>query len=257
MRAIWHDLWGSGRGPARRLAPGSRLAAGAILFVASLAAPAERIPGMAVIALVTAGWAAACGLRPRAVRSFALLGLAMFLPYFLLTPLLLKGPAQSGIPGPDRLMGALSAPWDVFLHGFAGLFLTASTVTSISVSDFRRGLLELRLPSLFSGIVIQIVHQSGALLGETKRVAEAIAVRSGSCGAATVLHVLSSVPRVWLPRVIDRADRVTAAMELRGYAETDLRIMGRTDLRAIDAAAIAGALAVLALAIGIRGGWVG
>ncbi len=254
MRALWHDSWGSGRGPAIRLAPEARIAVGAALFAASLAAPAGAGRGIALIAFVATGWTAACGMPMRAVKSFALLGAAMFLPYFLLVPLL----ASAGTPGSfgqGSFLSALAAPWDVVLHGFAGLFVTAATVTSLSASDFRRGVLGLPLPRLVTGVVVQIVHQTGSLLAETGRVAAAVAVRAGSGGAGTVFRMLGSLPRVWLPRVIDRADRVAAAMELRGYAETDLRVMGRSPIGAADVVAIGAALGPLVLAAGLRWGW--
>ncbi len=255
MRALWHDSWGSGRGPAVRLAPEARIAAGAALFAASLAAPAGTGRGIALIAFVATAWTAACGMPLRAVKSFALLGAAMFLPYFLLVPLL-TGAGTPGPSGQGGFLSALAAPWDVVLHGFAGLFLTAATVTSLSASDFRRGVLALPLPRLVTGVVIQIVHQTAVLFAETGSVAAAIAVRSGSGRAGTVLRVLASVPRVWLPRIIHRADRVSAAMELRGYAETDLRVMGPTKPRAADAAAIGAAVGLLALAAAIRWDWI-
>ncbi len=255
MRTPWHDLWGSGRGPAARIAPQSRIVAGAILFAACLAAPAERGAGIALIAATAAGWMGACGMPGKAVKSFAVLGLAAFLPYFLLAPLL--APPRAAVAGWGRLAAALAAPWDVFLHGLAGLFVASATITALSASDLRRGLLALPLPRLVSAVIIQIVHQTAALLAETGSIASAAALRGGSGGLSAAWQVAASLPRVWLPRVIGRADRVAAAMELRGYAETDLRVLGRKTPRPADAAAVAAAFGVLILAAGLRGGWIG
>ena len=250
MRTRWHEIWGCGRGPAARLAPQSRIAAGAVLFAAGLTAPAGTVPGIVLTAAVTAGWIAACGMPGRALRSFAVLGLAMFLPYFLLAPLLVA--RASAASGATALARAFGAPWDVFLHGLAGMLLAAATVTVLSASDLRRGLLALPVPDVLSAVLIQIVHQTGELLAETKRVAAAVAVRGGSGGGRSAVRALASLPRVWLPRIISRADRVAEAMELRGYAESDLRILGRTALRAADAAVLIGAFAILALAAVLR-----
>jgi energy-coupling factor transporter transmembrane protein EcfT len=52
-----------------------------------------------------------------------------------------------------------------------------------------------------------------------------------------------------------RAERVAAAMDMRGYAETDLRVLGGTTFRLADAAALAAAGAALAFAAVLR--WVG
>lgn len=255
MRELWHDLWGSGRGPISRIAPQSRIIAGTLVFAACLAAPSGRGMGAALIAAVAAGWMGACGLPWRALKSFAVLGLAMFLPYFLLIPLI--APAGPAGEGPARLAAALAVPWDVFLHGLAGLFVAAATVSALSISDLRRGLLALPLPHVLAAVLIQIVHQTATLAAETGRIAAAMAVRGGTRGATTVWRVASGLPRVWLPRVVGRADRVAAAMELRGYADSDLRAFGRDRLRPGDAAVVALAAGVLGLAAGLRGGWLG
>lgn len=255
MRAFWHELWGSGRGPVSRLAPQSRIAGGAIFFAACLAAPAGRGEGIALIAAIAAGWAAGCGMPRKALRSFALLGLAAFLPYFLLAPFLL--PPHTAAAGPERLAAGLAAPWDAFLHGLAGLFVAAATMTALSISDLRRGLLALPLPRVISAVLIQIVQQTGTLLAETGRIASAVALRGGSGRASAGWRVAASLPRVWMPRIIGRAERVAAAMELRGYAEADLRVLGRGKLRPVDAAAPAAAIVTLVLAAGLRWGWIG
>jgi energy-coupling factor transporter transmembrane protein EcfT len=251
MRTPWHEIGGSGRGPAARIAPQGRILAGALLFAACLVAPARTGPGVALIAAVAAAWMGACGTPWRTVRSFALLGLAMFLPFLLLAPYQALANLR-GLAGPERWARALAAPWDVFYHGLAGLFIAAATMTVLSASDLRRGVLALPLPRAVAAILIQIVHQTSALLAETGRVAAAVAVRAGSGPFAW--KALASLPRVWLPRIVARADRVAAAMDVRGYAETDLRLLGRTPLRLADGAAIAAACGVLALAAGLRWG---
>ena len=241
-------LWGCGRGPVIRLAPQSRLLAGAIVLAACLTAPAGTLPGVAFIATVSAGWIAACRMPRAAVTSFTLLGLATLLPYFLLAPLLLGG------PGTRPFMHALAVPWDVLVHGLSGMLVTAATMTTLSVSDLRAGLAALRVPHIVAAIVLQIVHQTAALAEETGRVAAAVAVRGASGRGAAALKVLAALPRVWLPRIIERADRVAAAMELRGFAESDLRRFDRTPAAAADLAVLAALAAALALAGALRWG---
>jgi len=72
---------------------------------------------------------------------------------------------------------------------------------------------------------VQIVHQAASLFYETKRVASAMAVRGASGGGKAAWQVLWSLPRVWLPRIVDRADRVADAMELRGYCDGETRTL--------------------------------
>ena len=77
-------------------------------------------------------------------------------------------------------------------------------------------------------------------------------MRGASGRKQAALRVLMSLPRVWLPRIIGRADRIAAAMEMRGYAEADLRIFGQTALGLADFVAIVAVLGVLALAAAFR-----
>jgi energy-coupling factor transporter transmembrane protein EcfT len=116
----------------------------------------------------------------------------------------------------------------------------------------REGLTQLPLPGIVSAIVVQIVHQTASLFYETKRVASAMAVRGASGGGRAAWQVLWSLPRVWLPRIVDRADRVADAMELRGYCDGETRTLRSRRMRAADWAALALALAVLGLAVLIR-----
>lgn len=255
MQTPWHDIWGSGRGPAARLAPQTRILAGAALFAGCLTAPAGTLPGMAVIAATALAWIGACGVPRRALRSFVLLALAILLPYFLLVPLLMDGPAAAGVGA--SLRRALAAPWDIFVHGVAGILIATATITVLSASDLRRGLLALPVPRILSAVLIQIVHQTSELLAETRHVVAAMAVRGATGSGRAALRAATSLPRVWLPRIIERADRVAAAMEFRGYAEADLRVFGRETLGAIDACVIALAAAILALAAALRWRWLG
>ena len=254
MLAPGLDYWGCARGLVSWLAPQTRIVAGVVLFSACLTAPVRTTPGASFISIVALSWVIACGMPGRATKSMIFLGLAMFLPYFVLAPLLVGGRAAMG--NPSAWARAFSAPWDVFLHGLAGMFVATATAATLGASDLRKGLVSLPLPRVVASILIQIIHQASELQFETRRLAAALAVRGTTGGGRTALRVLTSLPRVWLPRIIGRADRVAAAMELRGYAESDLRIFGRTDIGAADVVSILAVLGALALAAALRCGWI-
>lgn len=250
MWTSWHEIWGCGRGPAARLAPQTRVLIGAGLFAACLISPSLSVPGTALISDASAAWIIASGLPGRTLRSSVVLGLAMFLPYLLLVPLIVKGPSLAG-PG-TGWAGALAAPWGILLHGLSGLLIATATISTLTASDLRGALLALPVPRLFTAILLQIVHQTFVLLSETKRVMAAVAVRGGSGKGRAVVRMLTSLPRVWLPRILDRAERVAGAMEFRGFAEADLRIFGRRTIGAPDAAGLALAGIALAAAVTLR-----
>ncbi|HNS00360.1 MAG TPA: CbiQ family ECF transporter T component [Planctomycetota bacterium] len=249
MRWSWHDIWGCARGPVARLAPHVRIAAGAGVFAACLVAPATRASGTALIAAAAAAWIAACRPPRRIVAQCLLLGLVLFLPYFLLIPLV-----DAEVAPAWGKYGALAVPWSVFLHGLASLAVSVAAVTSLGMSELREGLGRLPIPRVVVLIVVQIVQQSTTLLEETQRAAAAMLLRGAAGKGFSAMRVLASFPRVWLPRVIARAERVAVAMELRGYCEAGSLSFTRAAFKAADGAALALAALAFGGALALR--WV-
>jgi energy-coupling factor transporter transmembrane protein EcfT len=246
VRVALHEIWGCGHGPVSRLAPQTRILAGAALFAACMVAPVPSRCGLALLAAAAVGWLAACRTPLRIVRSAVLLGLALFLPYFLLVPVI------AGEPSTGTLGGALRVPSGVVAHGLAGMLVSIATVTALSASDLREGLLRLPVPTLVSAILLQIVNQTAALGYETRRIASAMAVRGASGKGVAALRVLVSLPQVWLPRVLVRAERVASAMDVRGYCEQGLPSFGAGRMGGRDAIALAAGVAALAMSIVAR-----
>jgi energy-coupling factor transporter transmembrane protein EcfT len=246
MRTSWHDTWGCARGPAARLVPQVRLMAGAGLFAACMIAPAATLPGALVASSLGLAWLGACRPPLRVVRTILLLGLVAMLPYFLLVAFFARaGDAETAHPPIVMAAGLL-------VRGLTGLAVSVATVTTLRASDLREALVGLPVPGAVSAILLQIVHQMATLAYETRRVALAIAVRGASTRGLTVWRVLSSLPQVWLPRIVQRADRVAAAMELRGYCDTHPRLGSGARLRWSDGLTLVLVLCALALAIASR-----
>ena len=247
MRTAWHDVGGCARGPVIRLAPQTRIAAGALLFATCLLAPTATPTGALLGIVASAGWVCACWPPMKVVRSILFFGLVLLLPYFLLAPLM---PASR--PGTTWLH-SLSVLGAMFLQGMTGLAVSVATLATLNASDLRKGLLHLPVPSLVSAILLQIVHQTATLAYETDRVASAMAVRGASKGYRTAWRVMSSLPQVWWPRILGRADRVAATMEFRGYCTTDLPSDGHVPVRLADGIVLVTAFAALGAAVATRG----
>jgi energy-coupling factor transporter transmembrane protein EcfT len=248
MRTSLHDVWGSATGPVTRLAPETRLVCGAGLFAACLVAPAATSAGSLAVIAMTIAWLAACRPPRRVARNTAVLGLAVLLPYFLLLPLIPSSPA----PGPQSWSRALAVPWSILLRGMSGMLVSVATATTLGGNDLHEALVRLPVPAMVSAILLQIVHQTATLVDETRHVAAAMAVRGASSGPLTAWRLLSSVSQVWLPRLFVRAERVAAAMELRGYLDRALRPLRRTDRSLADAAVMISVLGLLVLAVLLR-----
>jgi len=211
-----------------------------------MVAPVPSRSGLALLAAAALGWLAACRTPLRIIGGAAVLGLALFLPYFLLVPLLV-GDTPSG-----TWAEAVRVPSAVVARGMASMLVSIATVTALTASDLREGLLRLPIPTMASAILLQIVHQTAALGYETRRIASAMAVRGASGKGVAAFRVLASLPRVWLPRVLIRAERVACAMDVRGYCEQDMPSFGADGLGSRDAIALAAGLAALALSIVAR-----
>lgn len=245
MRLSLHDLWGCARGPVGSLAPPTRLLGGGAVFAACMVAPAATVPGSLLVGASALAWVAACRPPAKVVRRTVGLGLAMFLPYFLLVPWI-------PVAASERWQQAFLVPWTVLLHGLAGMLVSVSTVTATSEAELRDGLARLPVPGLVSAVLLQLVHQSAVLCDETGQMVSAMAVRGASSGWSTGLQVLFALPRVWLPRVLARAERVAAAMELRGYCEVSVPSSGREAAGLADGAVLALAASLLAGAMALR-----
>jgi energy-coupling factor transporter transmembrane protein EcfT len=215
-------------------------------FAACLLSPTVTPTGALLAIAVSAGWVTACWPPLKVVRTILIFGLVLLLPYFLLAPFL---PASQ--PG-TTWMHSVSILGAMFLRGITGLAVSVATIAILNASDLRIGLLRLPVPSLVSAILLQIVYQTTTLAYETNRVASAMAVRGASGGVRTAWRVMSSLPQVWLPRIIERADRVAATMEFRGYCTTDLPSDGHVPIRLADGIALASALAALGAAVATR-----
>jgi len=248
MRISWHDVWGCARGPVRRLAPQTRLLAGAAAFAVCMIVPAATARG-SFVAIATAGlWLVLCRPPLRLLSTTLAFGLALFLPYFLLLPIIPDNPSGGYGSAPS----ALVVPWTILLRGICGTLVAVGTAASLTAGDLREGLVRLPVPRVVSAILVQIIHQAGTLIDESGRIASAMAVRGASRRGVLAWRVLASLPRVWLPRVIARAERVAQVMELRGYCDGSLGSLQRIRTGVNDAAALAVALLVLTLAIVLR-----
>ncbi len=248
MRTSLHDLWGCGRGPLRHAAPPTRLLAGIAAFGGGMISSGSTVAGSLCAAGITTAWLLVCLPPWRVLRTSVLVGLALLLPYFLLLPLLPAPPGETTASWRE----ALIVPWTLLLRGLTGTLISVTTVTVLTGSDLREALLRLPVPNLLSVILLQIVHQTASLLYETRQVAQAMAVRGAGSGGIIAWRVLFSLPQVWLPRVILRAERVGAAMELRGYCDGPPPAFSRAALGPVDVVALGAATGALGLALLVR-----
>ena len=251
MRLDILDLWGCAKGPVTGLAPQTRLAAGLCLFSVCMVAAPDTLIGFSFLLITVLAWLIACRAPFAAVRRMLAFGLILFLPYFLLTPWIEPGPGSSSwMEGPE-LLKAAAVPWRIVARGLGGMLVSLATVSSVSIADFHTGISRLPLPRALVGLLTQIIHQAGILVSETRRIAAAMAVRGAAGQARSAWRILTSLPGVWLPRVVIRAERVATAMDLRGF-DPGIRCFRPVPMRRRDWIVLLSAAAWLALAVTFR-----
>lgn len=244
------DLWGSGQGPAVRLSPQGRMAVGFLLLAVVLVVDPATWAGILLWVAVLASWWFAT--RPPAplVTRLLILGLVLLGPWFLLVPWI---EPPTGGPRPEALWieGAWAVAWRIFSRGLGGLLVGAWTATTLSLPDLGRGLIALPIPGALAMVLIQVVHQTHALVAETRGILQALRVRGATAGLRSVSAIAAALPRVWMGRILCRAERVGDAMEVRGFDSGSLG-MDAAPWRRADVSGVGLAVVALCAAVTLR-----
>ena len=244
MTPHWHAVWGGARGMVVRLSARARLLTGFVALLACLLAPVTSAKGAAIASLTCGTWLLCCWPPARIVRAGLLLSLVLFLPYLPLAYF-----------ASDTSRGSIALAWSLLARGAGALLISLAAASTLSTSDFREAVLGLPLPKVVKEIVVQILHQTAGLAGETQRIAQAMAVRGATERRSSSWRVLRALPQAWLPRVVERAERVGLAMELRGYCEANTTFVAEQPWSAPDLVALVLGAAAVALALATR--WTG
>jgi energy-coupling factor transporter transmembrane protein EcfT len=210
MKFSFNHIFGAATGPAIQFAPQARLAAGLLIFPVCIIAKVDTPAGIAISLITLTTWILFCRPPARLVLKIATFGLAMFLPFFLLTPFL---PNSGNTYGRSMLI-----PWRIFFRGMMTLMTAVVTLSTLRFSELRTGLHRLPIPNIVAHIVLQIIHQTLFMYQESVSIANALKLRGATSGLRIGIQMILMLPQVWLPRVIHRAERIAMAMDIRGYA---------------------------------------
>ena len=172
--------------------------------------------------------------------------IALFLPLFLLTPWLEAAGPICGNPWLD----AAQIPLAMSLRGTCCVFVCAATMAVLDLADFGAALGPLPIPHIIKNLLMQIAHQTAMLANESQRISVAVRIRGLPSGFTPKLRFLPAVPTIWLLRIMNRADRIAAAMDLRGF-ESFTR-SSPASISLMDGFAVTTALLALGAGISIR-----
>jgi len=240
------DLWGTGSARMRSLVPSARLACGTLVFATCLVSPVTSPPGICIACGAAIGWVVLCGPPGRRLLALSLYSLALFLPLFLLTPWLESTGAVRGTPWLD----VAQIPLAMSLRGTACVFVCASTIAVLDLADFGTALGTLPIPRIIKHLLMQIAHQAAMLTNESQRISAAVRIRGLPAGFTSKMKFLPALPTIWLLRVMNRADRISAAMDMRGFES--FKRASTANFSLIDGLAVTIALLMLGAGISIR-----
>jgi hypothetical protein len=221
------------------------LQAGGLLLAIVLISPSATGLGFLLLVIALGSYLAFCRPPKRPMFIAMLLGITFFLPYFLLIPWITSTPEGGWY---ERA----AVPWTILCRGQGGMLTCIATMTALSICDLQEGLAWFPLPRMVSQILLQIVHQTSVLMNETGRIANAMVVRGVPRRGFAAWRMLTHFPRVWLPRVMDRANRVSLVMELRGYCDLDRKVIQHPPQGALDFAVLLPAILLFFVAIWLR-----
>lgn len=202
-----------------------------------------------------------------AATGCALVGSCLVLPAdHLVGQLSLAGPlflasivSRQSLQGRLSLLGAtatvylpmlLVLPTASVLQGATATLVAVSSLGMMGYPALHDAVARCPIPGGVKLLLLQILHQLSVLIRETAKIREAMVIRGAAARGLAGWRVLRALPRVWVPRVIFKADRVALAMEVRGY---DVPVpTHRIPWAVPDVIAASSAAAVLATAIILR-----
>lgn len=239
------DFWGSGNVRMRRLTPSTRIACGLFVLASCLIAPMHKSCGISIACGTVIAWVLLCAMPRKSMAGLLFYSFLIFAPFFLLTPWIETHSSAS-----NNWLGAARVPLEIGLLGIMCIFVCASTIASLDLTEFNSGLSRLPIPRAMASIIVQIVHQTAMLTNESQRISSAVRIRGAPSGAIAKLRFLSGLPTIWLLRIMNRAERIAAAMDLRGFEGTTRT--SKASLSSLDAFAMTIAVLLLGATITIR-----
>jgi energy-coupling factor transporter transmembrane protein EcfT len=111
--------------------------------------------------------------------------------------------------------------------------MALTTLSSLDPAQLHQALVRLRVPRTLVGLITQILIQTGVLLEETLSLIRALRLRYSQSGIRVLWLLACGIPSMWLPRVLNRAERTAVAMVWRGFdgrlSLTELDPLGALD----------------------------
>lgn len=228
------------------MSPTARLLCGSLVFISCSAAPLESSLEIAIFLGIVAVWTVICGFPRRRLLQVLRFAGFLFLPLLLLAPIIRVDANLSSWSETIRV------PLIIALRGTVCIVVCAATIAAMSLTELGQGLTGLRLPRLLVTLILQIAHQTVMLTDESRRTMAALRVRGVTSATLFArLRSLFALPVLWSQRFLLRAERVSAAMEMRGFEGPPHRKRAAKLSRA-ECGAVATSIVILGVVLVLR-----
>lgn len=212
------EWFGSGRGILKTSAPITRLLAWVPTITACLLLRPSIWYELVTALVILVIWLVLTRPLRSGILKLLALGLVFFIPVFILLPWTGRSDQMIDLWGVITVRSdAWVAPTNVLARGIFCLLLGYGLIATLEKSEFQQALTRLPLPRVIIVMVHQILRWLGPIVEESTSIGRAVALRGGTRGFKTGLRLTRALPTAWLPRVLSRADRVSAAMQVRDY----------------------------------------
>jgi len=206
-------LWGASPGLDIVL-PSSRILAGGLVLAGLLLVAPSTLASVAWIAASALLWVGILRSPIGLVLGIAVWSVIVGSPLFVLG-------ALAGSAGGGNLAAEASSAFyrsiGILIKGCAVTTVALTTLSTLDPAQLQGGLQRLRVPEILSGLVTQILVQAGNLLEESGNLRRALQLRVPSSRSRTAWLIVRGLVTLWLPRLLERSERVAGAMALRGF----------------------------------------
>jgi len=236
---------GCGNGLLKTVHPQTRIVAGVLIGSACLLVPLQSKGQANFMIIIAICWVLFAAMPGKMLSRCAIASIILFFPFLLLSPwMTVDSYSGSGAAGCFTQAGGIA------LRSTCMLFIGASTIASLTLHDVHRGLVCLPIPRSIAALIVQIINQTMLLAEETARIIDVLRLR-GTSGVRGI-RVLFAFPVVWMVRMLFRAERIAAAIAVRGYGFKGAAKGDRVKLTIADMSMLFAASLIFVISLTIR-----
>jgi cobalt/nickel transport system permease protein len=213
-----HALYVHEHSPLHRLAPEAKIVAAFGLVLAIAVTPRQAVWAFAVYACIVAGLVAMARIGIGFVAT-RLVAVIPFVVFALFIPFIATGETVE-LWGLDLSVDGLWGTWNILAKAVLGASVSIVLTATTEIPEIIRGMGILRVPVLFTSIMMFMVRYLELIADEMSRMRLAMTSRGYAPRWLTQAAPIASAAGALFVRSYERGERVHAAMLARGFTGT-------------------------------------